>query len=147
MKITKRQLSYIINEYYGSGIMDVPEDATPYERGYDDWNAGVDSGTEPEMPDDPEYMGGWKDADLDSRRIQESWYEHDQREEDERSEPPMGSFPHHWDQRQMDDWNQGFQDALHSSGLAQVGVSDEYMDGYEEGLKELETPSVWKHLT
>ena len=67
MKITKRQLSLIINEYYGSGIMDVPEDATPYERGYDDWSTGVDSGTEPEMPDDPEYMRGWEDADLASR--------------------------------------------------------------------------------
>ena len=58
MKITKRQLRGIICEYYGSDIMDVPETATPYEQGYDDWNAGVDRGTEPEMPGDSEYMRG-----------------------------------------------------------------------------------------
>jgi hypothetical protein len=80
------------------------------------------------------------------RIIRESWYPHDQREEDERSEPPMGSFPHHWDQRQMDDWNQGFQDAADQKS-ERSGAPDEYIDGYEEGLKELETPSVWKHLT
>ena len=81
------------------------------------------------------------------RIIRESYYDHDYEEERAQSEPAFGSFPHHWDQKQMDDWNQGFQDSLHPSGLAQVGVSDEYMDGYEEGLKELETPSVWKHFT
>ena len=76
------------------------------------------------------------------RIIRESYYDSDYEEEERQSEPPMGSFPHHWDQKQMDDWNQGFQDALHPSGLAQVGVSDAYMDGYEDGLNELETHPV-----
>jgi hypothetical protein len=46
----------------------------------------------------------------------------------------------------MDDWNQGFQDAA-GQKPERPGASDEYIDGYEEGLKELETPSVWKHFT
>ena len=75
------------------------------------------------------------------RIIRESWYEHDQREEDERMESPLGSFPPHWDQRQMDDWNLGFQDALDNKGYGS-NSSDEYMDGYEEGLKELETHPI-----
>jgi hypothetical protein len=67
VKITKRQLKRLIREYYGSDIIDDHIPVTPYEQGYNDWNAGVSSGTEPEMPEDPEYMKGWEDADLDSR--------------------------------------------------------------------------------
>ena len=138
MKITKRQLSFIINEYYGSDIMDVPEDATPYERGYDDWNAGVDSGSEPEMPDDPQYMRGWEDADLDSRRIRESWYEHDQREEDERMAPPHGSHPPHWTQGQMDAWETGFDDAMIGElpDMRPEHNMEAYRAGYEAGLED-----------
>ena len=67
MIITKRHLRRIIREYYGSDIIDDHIPGTPYEQGYNDWNAGVSSGSEPEMPEDPEYMKGWEDADLDSR--------------------------------------------------------------------------------
>jgi len=75
------------------------------------------------------------------RIIRESYYDSDYAEEYAQSEPPMGSFPHHWDQRQMDDWNLGFQDALDNKGYGS-NSSDEYMDGYEEGLKELETHPI-----
>ena len=75
------------------------------------------------------------------RIIRESYYEHDYEEATRQAEPAFGSFPHHWDQRQMDDWNLGFQDALDNKGYGS-NSSDEYMDGYEEGLKELETHPI-----
>ena len=75
------------------------------------------------------------------RIIRESYYAHDYAEEERQSEPPLGSFPHHWSQGQMDDWNQGHQDALDNKGYGS-STSDEYMDGYEAGLQELETHPV-----
>ena len=68
------------------------------------------------------------------RIIRESYYAHDYAEEERQSEPTMGSFPHNWDQRQMDDWDQGFQDAKDNKGSKFAGVSGEYMAGYEEGM-------------
>ena len=69
------------------------------------------------------------------RIIRESYYTSDYEEEYAQGTPEAGSFPHHWDQRQMDDWNKGFQDALDNKDSG-PGVSDEYMDGYEEGMRQ-----------
>ena len=73
------------------------------------------------------------------RIIRESYYDHDYEEEYAQAELP--TFPHHWDQRQMDDWNKGYQDAIDNKGYGS-NSSDEYMDGYADGLDELETRPI-----
>jgi len=76
--------------------------------------------------------------------IRESWYEHGQREEDERMEPRLGSFPSRWTQGQMDAWETGFNDAVtgESPDMRPDGDPDAYADGYADGLNELETHPV-----
>ena len=71
------------------------------------------------------------------RIIKESWYEHDQREEDERMAPPHGSHPPHWTQGQMDAWETGFDDAMIGE-LPDMRPEHnmEYRAGYEAGLED-----------
>ena len=150
MKITKRQLRRIIREATGQHEYR-PWFRKPPKLPKDEWkigdkvvangypgvieDVGDDGMVEVRLKRGVVAVDGSTIVRQPESHIRESYYDHDYEEEYSQSEPPMGSFPHHWDQKQMDDWNQGFQDALHPSALAQVGVSDEYMDGHEEGVR------------
>jgi len=76
------------------------------------------------------------------RIIRESWYEHDQREEDERMAPPLGSFPPHWDTADMDDWQDGYEAGRRGSEIIRGEMGDPWKIGYDVGVENSDLPHV-----
>jgi len=74
--------------------------------------------------------------------IRESYYNHDYAEERAQSEPALGSFPPHYDQVDMDDWQDGYEAGLRGSETIRGEVGDPWKIGYDVGVENSPLPHV-----